>query len=538
MLKQILAKYNLEQIMNNNPKTIFIDEYDNFIGYSTSFISNICANKTNYKLHNKRITSTGNYKIIYNNNLIVLKNNIDTTQILSDTILTKGVNFHLEDLSGPIKYDAALTSCKKLSKCIGIYTFNEIDYYLSSTNTKTYYPGGKSILIHDMSNVTIPNLTCNSNYGLTTCYGESINYQNADISHAVTFRTASSENYFVWVSPHSYIKPVDPSFGCLPGTDGWICDFEKKLYNKYLWNIINIYPLFNDHWPDTKTGWSIDQSTNPNGIDDQLSSYSFGWKFLQGLSGHIFKGNNIAKLLIGGWSNGAAFTSRLLEDHARWQYKDGSGAYIDWLYNVDVSNIASIHITGGSNHCYANNKGSTIQYRPDSYFIHNDSFCNNCDNKNAREATNSDNNCDKLNPRSCYFCCPMYTEQTYMNNSKITHPPVITYQYAPGKCNNNNCISYNSKYMIGIKNNIMNIDNNADTCASIKYVTIVNNSQSRAIGISDLSNYADNSGNPVPLAPNNRIAQSHMYFPYIASENSNNSYSILKWLHDISFIQK
>ena len=260
-------------------------------------------------------------------------------------------------------------------------------------------------------------------------------FNNNIIINKSDITRANGNNYFIF-------------FG-----EGTVTPIMDKLNSSYNWNTIYMQPLISDKWGDTKMGWTYNNTgiTLNNAIDDEVRSYSLTWKVLEWLK-HIFTYKNgipqINKLVVGGQSNGAAFTSRIFEDHARWHYKDGSGAYISWLRYVDPDNIAGIFTTGGSHHCYANPSGATVFNRPDSYYISGDKTCGHClhiSTDTSMRNSQYENKCYKTGSpistgvhwnKSCYYCCPEYTQKTYMENSALPYPPILTYQYTTnaGQC--------------------------------------------------------------------------------------------------------
>ena len=150
--------------------------------------------------------------------------------------------------------------------------------------------------------------------------------------------------------------------------------------------------------------------------------------------------------------------------------------------------------------------------------------------------------------KGCYYCCPKYTQKTYMENNALPYPPILTYQYNNGDCsaekdyNSSICKGYTKNYNNGIPSdpgcgrttvpqytdsvNCL-FDLYADTCAGNKLYSVAKNNQlsfnknSESIGIDSYkyNNYG-----------------SHIGYPYIVDNCQN--YSIYQWLLDISFISE
>lgn len=513
-------------------------------------------------------------------------------QIKSGYIYSKSKDYWLDLCNTAYSLSGALNYCINDENCVGIFTTPSLDtsWVLSYASTLTKYNDARYISIRNIEHIISPmtyksykyeagpsppspsSPIKNNDYNNILIGKKMPSYfkyisqysTNIDISNVISpfnsnpprqliiNKTSESNNYFIYfgMDTKNYIKAI------------------TNLYNNK-WNTVLIWPIIFDHWADTKMGWEYNSNTNlSNSINDELRAYSLTWKFLEWLK-HIFTYKNgipqIEKLVIGGESNGAAFTSRLLEDHARWHYKKGSRAYISWLRYVEPANIAAVFTAGGSHHCYANPSGATHFNFPDSHYISGDKACGKCLNiatdTSMRNSTYEGKcyNTGATIPnnihwnKSCYYCCPKYTQKTYMENSTLPYPPILTYQYNNGDCsaekNNsssiclgytdvfNNNIGTDAKCLLGKRSTTTQqydkssnclIDILADTCAGNKLFSVAKttqktkfNTKSKSIGI---NNYYYNN------------YSSHLAYPYI-TDNSKN-YSIYQWLLDISFISE
>ena len=513
-------------------------------------------------------------------------------QIKSGYIYSKSRDYWL-DLCNTTAYSLSEASnyCINDPKCVGIFTTPLLDtsWVLSYTSTLTKYDDASYIPIRNIKHIISP-MTYKSN---TYEAGTSPTGNTKKDSYKNIYTGKKIPSYFKYISQYSTHSDISnpisifknniiikPSTGTANTQNYFIFfgmsqpPFINKLNSSYNWNTIYIQPLISDKWGDTKMGWTYNGTSIKlnNAIDDEVCSYSLTWKVLEWLK-NIFTYKNgipqINKLVVGGHSNGAAFTSRIFEDHARWHYnKDGSGAYISWLRYVDPDNIAGVFITGGSHHCYANPSGATQFNHPDSYYIFGDKTCKHClpiSTDTSMRNSQYENTCYKTGSptstgipwnKSCYYCCPEYTQKTYMENSTLPYPPILTYQYTTisGQCNGNSksiCEGYtytfnngNGPWHAGRSGKDLScgsshdvsaqyspspyclFDIYADTCAGNKLYSVAKqnkqtnfNKLSKSIGI---TNYIG-------------IGASHISYPPTTTDTSRN-YSIYKWLFDISFI--
>ena len=580
-----------------SPVILYTDPLYDINGSNLSYsCSNICKNASNA---NPKLEINGCKNTILTTDtslsercIFSVRNN--NYQIKSGYIHAKGIYsgstsniIYSLDICNTI-YDLSTASqyCINDPSCIGIFTTPLLNpsWVLSYTSTLTKYDDASYITIRNIEHIMSPTIYKSYKYDAGIVFNNAPEMQNlygttyytpTMMDYNIIYNTNINNPYFTQFSKWDHQILINKSnkthnyllyFG---KDDPGNPDIIRKLNTNYNWTTIIIYSLVYDQWADTKMGW-------PNSINDELRAYSFSWKVLEWIKRFFtyeYGVPKIDKLLLGGESNGAPFVSRLLEDHARWHYKKGQNAYVSWLRYVDPSNIAALFTAGGSHHCYANPSGALNVNFPDSHFISNDIACGNCLNiatDTSMRNSKYDGQCYNIGTKipittipwtkSCIYCCPRYTQKTYMENSELPYPPILTYQYTNGDCSagtgdtSSICSGYsdgeiynNSKYETSSNCNYTKyistkqlepssnclIDTDADTCATNKLYSVAKtihkknfNNKSKSIGLRSYKN----------LGIYNLVLGwgSHIDYPTIIDNCQN--YSIYKWLLDISFI--